>query len=134
MQLTKNLNRDEFACQCGCGFNVADKELLELLQKACDHFKEEYQADKVFITITSGNRCGPHNKDEKGASHSKHVLGLAADHVVKVKVGEHVTVVPAEALANYYNALHPKKLGIGMYSNGRVHLDVRPFTARWDNR
>jgi uncharacterized protein YcbK (DUF882 family) len=134
MRLTKNLSRHEFACQCGCGFDAADIMLVTLLQEACDHFKEEYGASKASITITSGNRCAVHNAGEGGAARSKHIFGIAADHRIKVVVdGEHVTI-PAEDLAEYYHSRYSDSLGIGMYPNGRVHLDVREDSARWDNR
>jgi len=133
MSLTKNLSRHEFACQCGCGFDAADIELLGLIQKAGDHFKEMYKADKVYINITSGNRCAAHNAMEGGVPKSQHVFGIAADHRIKVKINGAVLTVSAKELSDYYDRLRPTSLGIGIYPDGRVHLDVRGSPARWDN-
>lgn len=133
MRLTNNLSRKEFACKCGCGFDAADMELLKLIQGAGDHFKELYGASDMLILITSGNRCAVHNASSGGAARSKHIYGIAADHRIKVSVNGKVITVPSQELAAYYNELHPNRLGIGIYPNGRVHLDVRTTPARWDN-
>lgn len=134
MKVSENLSRHEFACKCGCGFDAVDITLVNLLQDACDYFKEKYKADKVSIIITSGNRCAAHNAAEWGAAKSKHIFGIAADHRIRVVVNDKQITVPAEELAEYYNSRYPNSLGVGMYPNGRVHLDVRDAPARWDNR
>ena len=64
--LTNNLSRYEFACQCGCGFNAADKELVEVMQEARDALANEVNQD-LKIIVTSGNRCKEHNEAEGGA-------------------------------------------------------------------
>jgi uncharacterized protein YcbK (DUF882 family) len=134
MQLTKNLSRSELTCKCGCGFNAADIVLVGLLQDACNHFKEKYASYTAMLIVTSGNRCQKHNADEGGATSSQHIQGIAADHKVRVVIDGELVVVAAEELAGYYDDRYPDSLGIGMYPRGRVHLDVRSFPARWDNR
>ena len=132
MRLSKNLSRSEFVCRCSCGFNAVDIELITLIQGAADYFKKMHKADRVFIIITSGNRCARHNAIEGGVYSSQHILGIAADHKIKVKIKGNTFTVDAEDLAAYYSELHPEKLGIGIYPKGRVHLDVREFPARWN--
>ncbi len=72
------------------------------------------------ITITSGYRCPAHNKAVGGAKESQHLLGKAADIVVKgmspATVAEH-----AEAIGFG---------GIGRYATF-THVDVRAGRARW---
>lgn len=132
MRLTKNLSRHEFACQCGCGLDACDFELLTLLQEACDHFATGPGVEKASITITSGNRCAVHNAYVGGAARSKHIFCIAADHKIKVVKEGQTEVVDSKLLAGYYDARYPNKLGIGIYPNGRVHVDVRDSAARWD--
>ena len=70
--ISTHFKREEFACQCGCGGDTVDAEILETLEKIREHFG-------VPVTVTSGYRCAEHNKDIGGAPKSQHLLGRAAD-------------------------------------------------------
>ena len=59
--LTKNLSRKEFECECGCGFDTVDFELASIIQEAVDYFTWAYSED-VYVIITGGNRCVEHNE------------------------------------------------------------------------
>lgn len=111
-------DRKEFACQCGCGFDSVDVELLFVLIDIREHF------DKP-VHINSGNRCVQHNSAVGGSIGSQHIKGKAAD--IRVH-GVH-----ADKVADYLEEKYPYKYGIGRYT-GRTHIDVRPITARWDYR
>lgn len=114
-----NFKRDEFACQCGCGFNTVDFELINVLEEMRAYF------DKP-IYITSGSRCVSHNKSVGGSSRSQHLFGRACDFKVK---DTHADIV-ADYLESKYQAIY----GIGRY-DGRTHVDTRSGTkARWDER
>ena len=113
-----HFKREEFACQCGCGWDAIDFELLEVLIDVRSYFNSP-------VLITSGNRCEKHNKEIGGAEKSQHTLGKAADFKVK-----HVSPV---LVYNYLDTKYPDKYGLGIYEN-RVHLDVRNSRARWDKR
>ena len=63
---------DEFACNCGCGFNNIDSVLVTMLEFA------RVEAGTPF-TITSGCRCFKHNRAVGGVDSSSHVAGLAVD-------------------------------------------------------
>lgn len=116
--ISKNFDRSEFACKCGCGADTVDVELITVLEDLRYRF--------VFpIVINSGTRCGRHNKAEGGGKNSQHLDGKAADFVVKG--------VQADEVADCLEQLYGTKYGIGRY-NGRTHLDVRSTPARWDNR
>lgn len=123
--ISKNLSRHEFACQCGCGFDTVDFELAQVIQDSADHFAEELGVEKVSVAINSGCRCEAHNAAEGGSKGSKHKLGIAADY----RIGG----VTADAVADYLEKKYPNKYGIGRY-NGRTHVDVRAGKARWDMR
>ena len=70
--LTKNFNREEFACKCGCGFDGIDYELVKIIQEIRDEMNEP-------IRINSGCRCAKHNARVGGVRNSFHVQGKAAD-------------------------------------------------------
>ena len=115
--LTENFSRWEFACRCGCGFDVVDWELLNLLQDFRRHFGRK-------IAIHSGARCESHNRDREvgGEPDSQHLIGKAADFSVQ-------GISPA-AVYLYLKSRFPDKYGIGFYAWG-VHFDVRHEKARW---
>ena len=115
--LSKNLSKSEFACQCGCGFNDVAPDLIKILQTCVDMI-----GDKIIIT--SGCRCAEHNKKEGGSINSQHIQGKAADF----KIFKNGAQVDPESVANWLESRDG--LGIGRYHN-RVHLDVRGSNARW---
>ena len=71
-KLSKNFTSEEFACQCGCGYDTPDPELIRMLQAARDLYGEP-------IVITSGCRCIKHNRNVGGATNSAHITGKAVD-------------------------------------------------------
>lgn len=105
----------EFVCKCGCGTGGINPALLPIL----DDVREKFGV----TTVNSGVRCAKHNKAVGGAPKSQHVLKNAAD--IKVR-GVKPEVVHAYLIKKY-----PDSLGIGLY-NSFVHVDVRPWKARWD--
>lgn len=109
MRLSKDFNREEFACKCGCGFDTVDVELLLVLQDARNHFDSP-------ITITSGCRCETHNKAVGGASNSQHLYGRAADFKVE-------NAKPAD-VSHWLSTSYKEDVAIGLYHN-RVHVDTR---------
>ena len=113
--LTKNLSRWEFECQCGCGYDSVDFELVNAVQGAREHFDAP-------VTINSGCRCVSHNKAIGGHPKSKHMEAKAADVVYKN--------VRPELVASYFNRLYPTKYGIGDYATF-THIDVQTKKKRW---
>lgn len=113
--LTINFSRSEFACKCGCGFDVVDFELLNVLQGI------RYTYGRPII-ITSGCRCRAYNSSVQGARDSQHCYGKAADIVVD-------GVEPVKVY-DYLSSIFEDRYGIGKYDNW-THLDVRDKKARW---
>ena len=113
--LSEHFSRKEFECQCGCGFDTVDIELLEALET----IRHRYMKG---IKITSGCRCAKHNKAEGGADDSQHTKGRAADFKVKD--------MEPEEIYNFLCRTYPKTFGIGIYHN-RIHIDSRQEKARW---
>ena len=69
--LTKDFNRKEFACKCGCGFDGIDPRVVLMTQQIRDALGEP-------IRINSGCRCVKHNA-AVGSKSTNHTRGKAAD-------------------------------------------------------
>ena len=128
IKVSKHFYRDEFDCNCRCGFDCVDAQLVNVLENVRFHFNGKYQ--DAFIMITSGNRCDKHNKMVGGAEKSQHTKGIACDFTVFYE--KNIMVDPRE-VADLLEKLSGGSWGIGIYKN-RVHLDMRQDKARWDNR
>lgn len=110
-----NFVRSEFECHCGCGFDVVDAELLNVLNRMREDIGNP-------VIIMSGARCAKHNKMIKGVDLSQHLLGKASDVRVKYKLPKDVY--------KYLDTMYPDQYGIGLYETF-VHIDVRSVKARW---
>jgi uncharacterized protein YcbK (DUF882 family) len=116
--ISKDFDRSEHACTCGCGYDTVDVELNTVLQEDIrDYYQEE-------VIISGPNRCYALNAVTEGASRdSYHTKGKAAD--IRVKG------VSPRAVYHYLDRTFPYKYGLGLYRD-RVHIDVRSDKARWD--
>lgn len=121
MQLSKHFKSSEFACKCGCGFGLnkgdVSERLLERLEELREHFGKP-------IYITSACRCERHNKNVGGAAHSQHLLGTAADIIIRD--------VKPEDVYNYVSS-HYSTGGTGKYRLF-THVDVRQDRRFWNGR
>jgi len=122
--MTRNFNIDEFDCTDGSEMptdvqlNIAELALqLEILRS---HFNAP-------IHINSGYRSLEHNRSIGSNDSSQHVLGKAADIVVKGYTPDEV----AEAIEFLISAGLMKEGGIGRY-NTFTHYDIRGTRARWN--
>ena len=114
--LSKNLSRSEFECNCGkCDYDTVDYELVGVIQDVRDHFGKS-------VAINSGNRCESYNAKIGGAKRSYHPRGRAADIVVKD--------VSAKEVHPYLLSKYSNQYGIGCY-NSFTHIDTRTNFARW---
>ena len=113
--LSPHFSRHEFACRCGCGFDDVSPELVQVLEQA----RTEFSAP---VVINSACRCAQHNRAVGGASASQHLLGTAADIIIKG--------VPPAQVADYFEGRYPDKYGIGRYKSF-TNIDVRSQRARW---
>lgn len=121
-RLTRNITREELVCQCGCGQDIADFELISIVQGTVNFFMNLYDADVAYLIIKSGNRCPQHNENEGGAKNSFHIYGKAMDFKIKI----HGKYIPSHEIYAYLDGKYPLQYGIGKYYKGRVHFDVRP--------
>ena len=114
-QLSKNFTRTEFSCNCGCGYDTVDAELLEVLQDIREHFAHP-------VKINSACRCWKHNEKINGSKNSRHLFARAAD--IRVEF------VPPKTIQQYLKEKYPNKYGIGSYPTF-THIDTRENQARW---
>ena len=111
-----NFSRYEFACPCGCVFDVVDVVLLRRLELLRMFFNAP-------VKITCGCRCHERNEVVEGSPRSQHLLGKAADIVVDG--------YSPKLVADYLEDSYPDSCGIGRYSS-HTHFDVRVAKARWE--
>ena len=119
--VTKNFYSNEFDCPCKnvfCTATFIHFELSALLQVLRVKIKKP-------LIITSGYRCGAHNKAliEKGyqaSPKSLHMQGMAADIIVQK--------LDPETVAKYAEIVGFKGIGV---SGNFTHVDVREKPARW---
>ncbi len=113
-----NFTLDEFACKCSRShFTMPDMAVLhqriQVLRTLVGH----------SLTLNSGYRCSPHNREINGAQFSQHVLGNAVDidtvgwssnrraNLIKIAMGIGLN-------------------GIGIAANF-IHLDIRETPMMW---
>lgn len=113
--LSTHFNRHEFTCRCGCGFDDISPDLITLLE-------EIRQAYSLPVIINCGCRCASHNAKVGGAVKSQHLIGFAADIVIR-------GISPARVY-QWIDEHYPQQLGLGSYDSF-VHVDVRQHCARW---
>ena len=124
MKLTKNFSKSEFDCKCGCEM---PKDVLHQVQKVANQLQVLRDATGKSITVNSAYRCPEHNKAIKGVSSSQHILGKAADIVVK-GIEPSITFDLVDLLINEGEMLQG---GLGNYDTF-THYDIRKNKARWD--
>jgi uncharacterized protein YcbK (DUF882 family) len=118
--ISQHFARSEFACKCGdCPQSkdpTVDVKLIGILEELRSHFGAP-------ITVTSGVRCERHNRNVGGRPTSRHILGRAADVVVKG--------VAPDRVHRYLNERYVDRFGLGKYAKF-THIDSRTNKARWE--
>tara|TARA_R100000805_G_C3617569_1_gene119812 strand:+ start:525 stop:905 length:381 start_codon:yes stop_codon:yes gene_type:complete len=124
--MTKNFSKSEFESKCGRDmpeevyFNVV--KVANQLQYLRDYLGKP-------IRVNSAYRSPEHNASVGGVKTSQHILGKAADIVVKD--------MPTDVLYQYIeDAISNGEMlqgGLGLYDTF-VHYDIRGTKARWDYR
>tara|TARA_R100000541_G_scaffold23737_1_gene33508 strand:- start:17 stop:409 length:393 start_codon:yes stop_codon:yes gene_type:complete len=129
MRLTDNFSKSEFNCKCGCEMPDDVLDNIKCLAIQLQAIRDRFNASLI---INSAYRCPNHNRSIGGVKNSQHVLGKAADIVVKGFSPNEVANTIESMLRNEYNP-HFNIGGLGRY-NTFTHIDIRGHMARWDNR
>ena len=116
MRLTKNFSLHEFECHDG---SETPQEIIYNLQKLAIQLQVLRDFLGKPITVNSGYRSPEHNKKIGGVLNSQHVLGLAADIVVKGYTPHQLSNVIEDLIARG----DMLQGGLGVYSNF-VHTDI----------
>lgn len=123
MSLSKNFNKTEFDCKCGCLMPYQVYLNVQLLASNLQVVRD--LVDKPIL-ITSGFRCITHNSNVGGVRDSFHTQGLAADFFVRdMSV---VNVFRLMKLCIKENTIAPG--GLGLYPTF-VHYDLRNSFVSW---
>ena len=109
-----NFKVKEFACKDGSDEIKVDSELIEKLQSLREFFNRP-------IVVNSGYRTVDYNRKVGGVSASQHVLGKAADIIVKNTYPSTVAKVAKDFGFT----------GVGTYKDF-VHVDVREHKSYWN--
>ena len=125
--MTKNFSKEEFDCSDGSEMNIA---IYHNMVKVANQLQILRNYIGKPITINSGYRSQEYNASIKGSSKkSQHVMGRAADIVVKGMTPVEVTEV-IERLISNGDMLQG---GLGLYEKkGFVHYDIRGTKVRWN--
>ena len=97
--ITKNFNRKEFTCKCGCGLDVINIGLVHRLQVIRDIVQ-------LPMIINSGCRCQDHNRAVGGASVSYHLAGDAADFCFPKDTSDNVYFEISMLLRDWSGGFH----------------------------
>ena len=125
--MTKNFKKSEFDCKCGCDM---PEDVLVNITKLANQL--QYIRDNVAmpITINSAYRCEAHNSSDavKGSKNSQHLLGKAADIVIK---GLDPVLDTYDYLDDLMRTGEILQGGLGMYKTF-THYDFRKNKSRWN--
>lgn len=123
MRLTKNFSKDEFESKDGAEM---PQEVLYNVQKLANQlqFLRDYLGRP--IKINSGYRSPSHNQRIGGKPRSQHLLGKAADIVVRNMSPLDV----AKVIEDLISSGDMLQGGLKAYKNF-VHYDIRGLRARW---
>ena len=123
--MTNNFSIGEFECKCGC---VMPDEVLYNVVKLVNQLQTIRDVIKTPIHINSAYRCKKHNKAIGGSVSSQHILGKAADIVVR---GYDPSLVIYPLIEELINEGHILQGGLGDYPTF-THYDIRKTNkARW---
>jgi len=122
-KISENFRLQEFDSSCGREMPLeVQKNVIQLgqnLQVLRDYLK-------ASITINSGYRSPQLNRKIKGATRSQHLLGTAADIVVRGHTPKQV----ADAIELLISQGKMREGGLKAYGTF-THYDIRGTKARW---
>lgn len=124
--MTKNFSKSEFESKCG---REMPEEVYHNVVKVANQL--QYLRDYLAkpIKVNSAYRSPEHNKSVGGVPKSQHILGKAADIVIKGMPTEILYQHIEDAISNG----EMLQGGLGLYDTF-VHYDIRGTKARWDYR
>jgi uncharacterized protein YcbK (DUF882 family) len=120
---SKNFTWAEFASKDGAEMPAAVKENIKKLAQNLEVIRSYFN---LPIKINSGWRSPEQNTNQNGRPQSKHLIGQAADIVIKGKKASEVQTAIELLIKNG----KIRQGGVGKYPNF-THYDIRGTKARW---
>jgi uncharacterized protein YcbK (DUF882 family) len=124
--MTKNFSKKEFDCNSGIDMPI---NIYHNMVKVANQLQTLRNYIGKPIKINSAWRNQEYNKSIGGVKDSQHIMGRAADIVIKGMTSLEVYNT-IETLIEKGNMLQG---GLGLY-NGFVHYDIRGEKARWNHQ
>lgn len=124
--MTENFKKNEFDCKCGCEM---PEDILVNITKLANQLQYVRNNVALPITINSAYRCEAHNKSIGSSLNSQHLLGKAADIVIK---GLDPVLDTYDYLDDLMRTGEILQGGLGMYQTF-THYDIRKKKRRWNN-
>jgi len=120
MQITQNFRLDEFKCKCGrCTMPESVKQnIIRLVTEVLQPLRDQI-GQPIFVA--SGYRCKDHNRAVGGVPNSQHMLGKAADIVVRNTPASRMYKIVDRFMLTHEP---PGPGGVGKYP-GFTHVDIR---------
>ena len=117
--MTKNFDRSEFLCPCGCGLDNIDESLVEELQRSRD-------AVGVPYVIASGCRCHQHNADIYHRLYPNKSVNLQSPHLPSLKTlkcrAVDITILDMDERKKILTDVIPRFRRVGI-ARTFIHLD-----------
>ena len=122
-KLSKNFNRKEFSCKCGCGQDTVDYRLIIILEELHEQYDQIY--GECFVKVTSGNRCKEHNARTRGSSpNSGHITGKGVDIQIYYYESSSRVYIETHYIYEYLTKKYPNSYGIIKHDDF-IHIDVK---------
>jgi hypothetical protein len=130
--LSKNFDRSEFSCSCGCGLDAIDPMVAQLLQKTRDRINSDpvwldLGRGEFGISVSSGCRCLKHNAEVYVQLHPGKPINISSPHLPHADgLCKAVDSVCTDSLHRYFLVKHGLNFFKNMEwgTNGWVHFDV----------
>ena len=122
--MTKNFSKEEFDCNDGSEMPI---NVYHNIVKVANQLQTLRDYIGKPIQVNSAWRSEEYNASIGGVKNSQHIMGRAADIVVKGMTPIEVSKI-IEELVGKGDMLQG---GLGIYSSF-VHYDIRGTKARWD--
>ena len=122
--MTKNFSKDEFDCNDGSEMPI---NVYHNMVKVANQLQSLRDYIGKPIQVNSAWRSEEYNASIGGVKNSQHIMGRAADIVIKGMTPIEVSKI-IEELISKGDMLQG---GLGIYSSF-VHYDIRGTKARWD--
>jgi uncharacterized protein YcbK (DUF882 family) len=122
--MTKNFSKEEFDCNDGSEMPI---NVYHNMVKVANQLQTLRDYIGKPIQVNSAWRSEEYNASIGGVKNSQHIMGRAADIVIKGMTPIEVSKI-IEELIGKGDMLQG---GLGIYSSF-VHYDIRGIKARWD--